>query len=58
MDKDLRRAIKIGISQAIDAHGPIKKSLIGSAIKRIEGQLKKKDDKIEKKLAQNRVGMS
>lgn len=50
MDKDLRRAIKAGISQAIDAHGPIKKSLIGSAIKRIKGQLKKKDQENVKKV--------
>lgn len=36
-DKHLRQAIKSGLTQAINEHGPITKRLIGSAIKRIIG---------------------
>jgi len=45
MDKKTRDAIKIGLRQTIDAHGSINRKLVGSAIKRIGGQLKKKDEK-------------
>jgi len=58
MDKKTRDAIKIGLRQTIDAHGSINRKLVGSAIKRIEGQLRKKTEKIQKKLGPNGVGMS
>lgn len=52
LDKTTRDSIKSGLKSVINDHGPLTKTLIGSALKRIEAVLKQKSEQISKRLTQ------